>query len=112
MNAKLSSDSVKDVKETWYISTHEKNIHEFTALENTAVFDVLLPPYEEPHRPCTYYEISKSVERSKSNKSNEKKLLNIGDDVLLREIDEPEGQLPYGVKYMGYKPTPNILTKK
>ena len=102
LNAKLSSDCVKETRDSWYLSACENNIHEFTALENTAVFDVLLPPYEEPQRPCTYYKIYKNVGR-KSSRSNKEKL-NIGEDIILKEIDEPEGQLPYGVKYVGYKP--------
>ena len=105
LSAKLSTDCVRDRGDAWYLSACENNIHELTALENTAVFDVLLPPYKEPQRSCTYYTISKNVGRKSSRGSREK--LEIGEDVILRETDEPPGQLPYGVQYTGYRPTAN-----
>lgn len=44
----------------WSLSVTEKNYHEFTALSNCAIFDIIFPPYHEPDRACTYYEVHES----------------------------------------------------
>ena len=84
-----------------FLRTDRNNIHEFTALENTAVFDILLPPYDELLRSCSYYGYNINVGRKTSVYTNN----NIGDEIILKKIDEPTEQLPYGVKYTGYDPT-------
>jgi hypothetical protein len=45
----------------WSLSVSDKNFHEFTALSNCAIFDVIFPPYCDPKRSCTYYEVCETV---------------------------------------------------
>jgi cysteamine dioxygenase len=44
----------------WSLSVTDRNYHEFTALSNCAIFDIIFPPYHEPERVCTYYEVHES----------------------------------------------------
>ena len=54
--AELVGDCIKtSADRPWFLGSKSNNIHEFTAISNTAVFDVLLPPYDAPTRPCNYY---------------------------------------------------------
>ena len=95
--ATLTSDRIKTNHDpSWYLSDCLNNIHEFTAMSNTVVFDVLLPPYLEPNRPCNYYKYS----ISSKNLSD----ITVGTQVNLVEVDEPTDLLPYAVKYSGFKP--------
>ncbi len=38
-----------------YLTPNLKNIHSFTALEDTAILDILLPNYDETTRFCNFY---------------------------------------------------------
>lgn len=38
-----------------YLTPTSKNIHSFTALEDTAILDILLPNYDETTRFCNFY---------------------------------------------------------
>lgn len=80
----------------WLLSADTNNVHDFQAASPTAVFDILLPPYEEPRRPCTYFQVTPSGSP-----------INVGDQVKLQVIAEPTEQLPYAVRYNGKKPTPS-----
>ncbi len=83
----------------WYLSPSNSNIHQFVALETCVIFDVLVPPYCFPNRPCNYYAFENETD----------KVLNINDNVLLKVISEPSNILPIPVKYNGYKPTEKVL---
>ena len=44
---------------TLRLDAHHRNIHQFEALQDTAIFDVLTPPYDDfAGRSCHYYEAS------------------------------------------------------
>ena len=83
-----------------------RNIHEFTAKTTCVIFDVvshvnflpcknhrhdfsllqLMPPYEDPHRPCNFYNVKEN-----------------NGDWIGSSVPEPP-TLPYGVAYTGYVP--------
>lgn len=48
----------------WSLSVNEKNYHEFTALTNCAIFDIIFPPYHEYDRLCTYYDVCETASGS------------------------------------------------
>jgi hypothetical protein len=73
----------------WLLSAEENNVHELIANETSIVFDVLLPPYVEPDRPCNFY---KAVESE-------------GQWSLENVPAPPNRQLPNTVSYKGFKPT-------
>ena len=72
---------------SWFLSPSIDNIHEFEAINETAVvFDVLMPPYDETDgRPCNFYE---------EYINNEKHFLSITEEPIL----------PATVAYAGYRP--------
>jgi hypothetical protein len=41
----------------WFLTPSEGNIHEFVAMSNCVVLDILLPPYNEPLRSCNFYKM-------------------------------------------------------
>jgi cysteamine dioxygenase len=94
LNSKIEATMISGIKSsedpTWLLSPTENNIHEFIALSTCVVFDVLMPPYTFPERPCTYY---------KADQQNEN--TNIWD---LTPASEPKTGLPYNVPYTGVKP--------
>ncbi len=95
--AEYVGSSLKTVTDkAWLLSAELNNVHDFEAMTTTAVFDILLPPYKEPDRPCTYFQIPPSA----------KNQCKVGDKVKLHSIEEPTAQLPYAVKYTGKKPYP------
>lgn len=54
----LELDTVKSNKDcSWILSPTEGNYHEFRSQSTCVVFDILLPPYEQPERECTYYDL-------------------------------------------------------
>jgi len=96
--------------EAWLLSPTVGNFHEFTAESACVVFDVLLPPYEYPHRPCNYYEVmdyrrddgSVVSETSIQDNSLSKplyRLKSIPERTVVREVN-----LPYTVSYKGIQP--------
>lgn len=95
--AEYAGTSLKTVTDkAWLLSAKVNNVHDFEAMSTTAVFDILLPPYKEPDRPCTYFQIPPSTNKQ----------YKVGDKVKLQSIKEPTAQLPYAVKYTGKKPYP------
>lgn len=71
------------------------NIHEFTAREHTAIFDVLTPPYNEfAGRSCHYYRENESAEGDGERRGDSKvELLEIGWPPSLRIVNRPyEGE--------------------
>jgi PCO_ADO len=73
----------------WLLTPEVGNIHELKATKTTVVFDVLMPPYSEPERPCNFY---KSVESD-------------GGWLLENVLPPPNRLLPNTVPYRGLKPT-------
>lgn len=73
----------------WLLTPEVGNIHELKAAKTTVVFDVLMPPYSEPERPCNFY---KSVESD-------------GGWLLENVLSPPNRLLPNTVPYRGLKPT-------
>lgn len=72
----------------WHLSPTVGNIHEFSAGadEGCVIFDILMPPYREPDRPCNFYEL-------------------LSDDtsrLFVSQIDEDQN-LPYSTGYSGYR---------
>ena len=78
--------------DTWLLGASQGNYHELVAQETCVMLDALLPPYDFPDRPCTYYEAREVV-------PGEWKL-----DV----VEEPDN-LPYSVQYYGYRPTTDFV---
>eukprot|EP01031_Cornospumella_fuschlensis_P052966 gene52966-64704_t len=39
----------------WLLTADAGNFHELTALEDTVMLDLILPPYDDADRPCSYY---------------------------------------------------------
>lgn len=77
---------------TWFLTPSEGNIHEFEALSGCVVFDILLPPYDDPERPCTYF-------RAEAGYAGQ------GPEVWqLTPTPPPRTGLPYGVDYRGPRP--------
>lgn len=85
----LTLDTRKTDKDSaWFLTPTINNIHEFHAENTCVIFDVLLPPYDEGEgRPCNYY--SAIPQGSEGWR--------------LVSAAEPE-ELPYGVRYPGYRP--------
>ncbi len=87
---KTSSDA------SWLLTPTSGNMHSFHAVTTCVVFDVLLPPYEDPHRPCIFYRAEPRT-RDPDCKEYELKALSeteVNDEILL----------PYTVEYPGYQP--------
>lgn len=54
--ASLISSSMRTSNNAaWMLTPVLGNVHELKADETTIVFDVLMPPYLEPERPCNFY---------------------------------------------------------
>lgn len=73
--------------DAWYLTPAERNYHEFKALSTCIVFDILLPPYHETDRLCTYYEYNlkkQTLDICKSPRNED---------------------LPYNIRYRGYQPS-------
>jgi hypothetical protein len=72
------------------LTPNNGNLHCLYALETCVMFDILMPGYDMKDRWCHYYEI-----QSNSN------LLNIGESVYLKQINEPKWLIMRGQKYNG-----------
>jgi cysteamine dioxygenase len=93
----LCEDSIKtSADESWILTPSYSNLHEFIALSNCVVFDILIPPYQEPERPCNFYNFA-------NNNIVTKQKINIGDEAVFETIKEPSEVLPYSVTYVGPK---------
>jgi hypothetical protein len=94
--ASLDFDGIKSSSDDpWLLTPNKDNVHEFSAITDCVILDILLPPYGEPHRPCIFYKAS-----SQSQISGE-------DTWQLREmtVEEQETvQLPSMVYYEGFVP--------
>jgi hypothetical protein len=83
----------------WFLTPSKGNIHKFEARSRSCViFDILLPPYREPDRPCRYYSL-----RDRGGGEEQ---------VWLRQLSAEEeriklgrGVLPLEIRYRGYVPS-------
>ena len=110
VHAKLTQSSIRTTKDdAWLLTPYEDNIHEFSvSIEATGpavVFDVLLPPYHEPERPCNYYRAVHD-ENTVGNSMNTKDTTMTGEVgwSLERAPDPADATLPYSIRYHGYTP--------
>eukprot|EP00737_Agarophyton_chilense_P001373 gb/GEZJ01001542.1/.p1 GENE.gb/GEZJ01001542.1/~~gb/GEZJ01001542.1/.p1 ORF type:complete len:253 (-),score=36.71 gb/GEZJ01001542.1/:1120-1878(-) len=82
----IPSDQVKSLTPT------SNNVHAFSTSEWTAVFDVLLPPYNaEQRRDCTYYEVLLPGESQQHAKAN----------VILKKTPCPDAFRTVASDYLG-----------
>merc|ERR1711971_204854 len=47
---------------------HKQNIHGFTATENTAVLQILVPDYDHKERVCSYWEVDEQLDAAIKHK--------------------------------------------
>jgi len=55
LEATVAFDGILKAEDVTYLTPERKNIHSFTALEDTAILDVLLPNYDDTNRFCNFY---------------------------------------------------------
>lgn len=97
VDASLIFDGVKSSKDcAWLLTPTSGNIHCFTAITTCVVFDVLMPPYEDPHRPCVFY---KSTPMQGGADCKDYRLKVLSDSQVNSDV-----MLPYTVEYFGYEP--------
>lgn len=93
---RLEFDQHKSVEDDpWYLTPKHGNFHEITALSNCVMLDILLPPYHDDNRPCTYYSASKLQQTDGTT------------DWILRPLPamfQDAIELPQGITYTGYVP--------
>mmetsp|Transcript_3032 Transcript_3032/g.5159 ORF Transcript_3032/g.5159 Transcript_3032/m.5159 type:complete len:296 (-) Transcript_3032:32-919(-) len=109
----------KSSDEAWVISSQRGNIHEFTAVTDCTILDLLLPPYDPPRRNCNFYErlpIKASTggsskylrESTEDDKNHDVSCSGNGDMLTIRLIPEhiaySQISLPYAVPYKGIVP--------
>lgn len=113
--------------DAWLLTPELGNVHEFVAVDTSVIFDILLPPYMEPDRPCNYYNI-KEVTEAKGAKGVKgakavKVKVEVEVDTERRKTDTDTEQhrtylltkmipseerniiLPYTIPYTGFKPS-------
>lgn len=76
----------------WYLTPDDGNFHEITAVTDSVLLDILLPPYDDHDRNCTFYEPTEQV-------SGAWTLTPIPEDLLRHR---QKGPVP--VPYKGYRP--------
>jgi hypothetical protein len=70
------------------------NLHSFKALEDSAFFDILAPPYDaDGGRPCTYYQTKPSNR--------------VGDVDVQLAAYEPENLVIEGIEWTGHRVRPS-----
>lgn len=53
----LKEDEILSAPNSWVLYPDKKNLHSFVALEDTAIFDVITPPYSDDGRNCSFFTI-------------------------------------------------------
>lgn len=102
----------KKYKENEAIITlpNKDNIHEFTATENTAILQILLPEFDHKQRICSYWKVMDNLSNDKKNtalvdlqKNQTVKMENISMDniVGLKIIPEPRDKVDVDVPFDG-----------
>jgi hypothetical protein len=85
---KLSND------DAWLLSATTGNYHEITVLEDCVMLDLLLPPYDDKQRCCTFYEATPFSPTD----HGEFRV------VPLSPVQQGKVKLPYAVPYKGFVP--------
>eukprot|EP00349_Pseudokeronopsis_sp_Brazil_P012211 CAMPEP_0202978618 /NCGR_PEP_ID=MMETSP1396-20130829/84982_1 /ASSEMBLY_ACC=CAM_ASM_000872 /TAXON_ID= /ORGANISM="Pseudokeronopsis sp., Strain Brazil" /LENGTH=230 /DNA_ID=CAMNT_0049717651 /DNA_START=47 /DNA_END=736 /DNA_ORIENTATION=- len=57
------SDRKTYLDEPWLLTPDDGNFHEITAITNCILLDILLPPYDNHDRNCTFYQSSENMGR-------------------------------------------------
>jgi hypothetical protein len=105
IRAVLHEDVVRTVADApWAVTAAEGNFHEFTAVEDCVILDVLLPPYAYPQRQCSFY-AAKSLPQEQSTPGQEITTQWELQRVPERLMYEKHG-LPVLIPYRGYVPCP------
>lgn len=101
VTAKLDSDVVRNPSDpAWLITPIHGNFHEFTALEDTVILDVLTPPYSPPARQCTFYTAHPCEELDGDSDGHTPWLLQVTSE---QDMYARHG-LPMAIAYKGYVP--------
>jgi len=99
-NLELDVDKT-DQDPAWFLTPSKGNFHEITALTNCAMIDILLPPYDDINRPCTFYSAFKSSQLGNNN------------SWILKALP-PQLQhrviLPHAIPYLGYVPQASTVS--
>jgi hypothetical protein len=94
----------------WLLTAQLGNFHEITPMTDCVMLDVLLPPYNEASRPCTFYHAKKldPATGTANNNNNNNNNNNTGSSsYLLRPLPPQIMQrirLPLNVPFRGTKP--------
>lgn len=94
MDCTLVFDGIKSNSDAaWLLTPIVGNIHSFQAITTCVVFDVLLPPYDDPQHPCVFY---RAEPRSSDPgcKDYELKVLSDFDFQQLPDLREYHGYIP------------------
>jgi len=75
----LSDSREEDLHSVKMVWPDKGNVHSLDALEDSAIIDILAPPYDPPLRSCHYYKEEGKLEGDGG----------VGSVVLLKEIDCP-----------------------
>jgi len=96
MNCTLVFDDIKSNSDApWLLTPTSGNIHSFQAITTCVIFDVLLPPYDDPLRPCVFYHATELRAQQGSATDKAYKLEVLADEeVLLPEMREYCGYMP------------------
>ena len=101
--AVMQESVIKTSKDkAWFLSPSDNNIHEFEAVSNCIIFDILLPPYMEPERCCNFYKVSK-YEEGDGTESTEN--IHVQLHKLSKEEESRLVNLPVMCDYPGFKPS-------
>jgi hypothetical protein len=79
--------------DSWLLTPEVGNLHEFEACSHSVIFDILLPPYREPGRPCNFYKLTENAEKQTWLLSK------IAPSEVYDTVD-----LPYTTQYNGIRP--------
>jgi len=76
----------------WFLTPDDGNFHEITPITDCVLLDILLPPYDDHDRNCTFYEAQETFEGSW-------RLVPMSFDKL-----NSQQMFPLPVQYKGYRP--------
>lgn len=94
VDCELSVDARKTADdEPWFLTPHDGNFHELTAIADSVLLDILLPPYDDHDRNCTFYE-------SREHSSGVWVLKPMSEEALAQCL---KGPVP--LPYKGYRPS-------
>lgn len=91
-DVQLCFDTIKTSEdEPWLLSSEEGNYHEIIPLQDSVMMDVILPPYDDHDRNCTFY----------SSTEGEEGRWHL---TPLPPADQARVRLPVNVPYKGFQP--------